>query len=91
MASRSPWPTALEMSSGFCAEFAHLRAAVAAELPDWNEIRLVFRVLEPYATTPEIHEALEDLITASDRVSLFRPAAASRRRSAMPAARSRRR
>jgi hypothetical protein len=27
-------------------------------------------MLEPYATTPEMHEVLEELITASDRASL---------------------
>ena len=58
------------MTAPFAAEFAHLRAAVAAELPDWNEILLVFHLLEPHATTPEMHDALDGLMTASDRASL---------------------
>jgi len=58
------------MTNPFAPEFAHLRAAVAEPLPDWNEIRLVERLLAPYATAPEMQEALADLMTASDRASL---------------------
>ena len=63
-------PPGQALSTTFAAEFAHLRAAISPELPDWNEIRLVFRMLEPHATAPEMHEALEDLMTAPDRASL---------------------
>jgi hypothetical protein len=62
------------VSTATASEFAHLRAAISPEMPDWNEIRLVFQMLAPYATTPEMHELLEELITASDRASL-QPAA----------------
>lgn len=34
------------MSSDFSAEFAHLRAAIAADLPDWFEIRLIYQLLD---------------------------------------------
>jgi len=58
------------VSAAFTSEFAHLRAAISSGPPDWNEIRLVFQLLEPHATTPEMHDALDGLMTASDRASL---------------------
>ena len=39
-------------------------------MPDWGEIRLVIRLLEPYATTPMLQETLLDLLAAPDRASL---------------------
>ena len=59
------------MNNAFSAEFAHLRAATSSEPPDWIEIRFVFQMLEPYASTPELNEALEDLITAPNRACLI--------------------
>jgi predicted RNA polymerase sigma factor len=58
------------VSAAFAAEFARLRAAVSAELPDWTEIRLVFQLLEAHATTPAMHEALDNLMTTPDRAGL---------------------
>ena len=71
------------MSAAFTSEFAHLRAAISSGPPDWNEIRLVFQLLEPHATTPAMHEGLDNLMTAPDRAGL--KLAVNRLEAALPA------